>query len=235
MDIYEQLQKAGLTGNEAKVYLELVKKGEMSANQIAKNLGMDRTLTYTVLNHLIEKGQINYVVKEKKKVFACASPDNLMNQVKSAELIISGLIKEIKDIKVESKQSAEINVYEGKEALRVIYTLVLKHKELLSFGSTGRAYDYMYESPAIAKEFARLGIKGKIITSKKKSGHEMIGSKNVEFRYADYETEATTSMVGDYTIIHMIKDKPIVILIKNKDITNSYRKHFEALWKIAKK
>ncbi len=62
----------------------------------------------------------------------------------------------------------------------------------------------------------------------------MIGVKNVEFRYADYETEATTSMIGDYTIIHMIKDKPIVVLIKNKDITESYRKHFEVLWKAAK-
>ena len=70
MEILEKLQKAGLTGNESKVYLELVKKGELSANQIAKNLGIDRTLTYTILNHLIEKGQVSYVIRDNKKFFS---------------------------------------------------------------------------------------------------------------------------------------------------------------------
>ena len=67
--IEEKLRKAGLTGNEAKVYLELLRKGALSANDLAKKISMDRTLTYTVLNHLIEKGLVNYVIKEKKKFF----------------------------------------------------------------------------------------------------------------------------------------------------------------------
>ena len=94
MDIYEKLQKAGLTGNEAKIYLELLKNGELSANAIAKNIGMDRTLTYTVLNHLIEKGQVNYVVKENKKFFSCSNPDNLINRLKAAEIMVLDLISE---------------------------------------------------------------------------------------------------------------------------------------------
>jgi len=235
MDIYEQLQKAGLTGNEAKVYLELSKRGELSANQIAKNLGMDRTLTYTVLNHLIEKSQVNYIIKENKKSFSCANPDNLMNPVKATEFMVSDLIKELKNIKVKSKQETEINIYEGKEAVRNIYTLLKNYKEILSFGATGRAYDYLYESPAIAKEMVKAGMYGRIITSKMKVSHPMSEVKGIKFRYVDYETEATTSLFGDYTVIHMIKDKPIVIIIKNKDISESYRKHFEVLWKIAKK
>jgi len=66
MEITEKLLESGLTRNEAKVYLELSKKGESSANQIAKELGIDRTLTYTILNHLIEKGQVTYIKKENK-------------------------------------------------------------------------------------------------------------------------------------------------------------------------
>ena len=99
MDIYEKLQQAGLTGNEARVYLELLKKGELSANQIAKNIGMDRTLTYTVLNNLIEKGQVNYAIRENKKFFSCSIPDNLINSLKTKEFIILNLIKELKTIK----------------------------------------------------------------------------------------------------------------------------------------
>jgi len=233
MDVYEKLQKAGLTGNEAKVYLELLKKGELSANQVAKDIGMDRTLTYTVLNHLIEKGQVNYIVKENKKFFSCSNLDNLMNPLKSTEFIVLDLIKELKNIKKEDTKHTEINVYEGKEAIRNIYHLFKKYKELLSFGATGRAYDYLYESPVLTKELLKKGMYGRIITSKEHMGHPMAKIKSIEVRYANYESEATTTLFGDYVMIHIAKDKPIIILIKNKDISDSYRKHFEVLWKSA--
>lgn len=234
MDIYEKLQKAGLTGNEAKAYLELLKKEELSANQIAKNIGMDRTLTYTVLNHLIEKGQVNYVVKENKKFFSCSNPDNLLNPLKSTEYIVLDLIKELKSVKKEEKRQNEINVYEGKEAIRNMYNLFKKYKEMLAFGATGRAYDYLYESPALTKDLVKKGMSGKIITSRKHGEHPMAKIKSIKVRYVNYESEATTTIFGDYVMIHLAKDKPLIILIKNKDISDSYRKHFNFLWKIAK-
>ena len=235
MDINEKLQEAGLTGNEAKVYLELLKRGELSANQIAKNIGMDRTLTYTVLNHLIEKGQVNYVVKKNKKFFMCSNPENLLNPIRAKETLLTNLIKELQNIKKEEKRATEINIYEGKEALRNMYNLFKKHKEMLAFGATGRAYDYLYESPAITKELVKKGMHGRIITSKKHGEHPMAKIKSIDVKYVDYESEATTTIFGDYVMIHIAKEKPIVILIKNKDISDSYRKHFELLWKQAKK
>ncbi len=234
MDIHEKLQKAGLTGNESKVYLELLKQGELSANQIAKNISMDRTLTYTILNHLIEKGQVKYVVKENKKFFSYSNPDNLMNPLKATEYIVLDLIKELKSIKKEAKQQTEVNIYEGKEAIRNMYNLFKKYKEMLVYGATGRAYDYLYESPTLTKSLIKKGMHGRIITSKKHEKHPMSKIKSIKVRYVDYESEATTTIFGDYIMIHLAKEKPIIILIKNKDISNSYRQHFEVLWKNAK-
>ncbi len=235
MDIYEKLQKAGLTGNEAKVYLELLKKGELSANQIAKNISIDRTLSYTVLNHLIEKGQVNYIIKENKKFFSCSNPDNLLNPLKATEFMVLDLIKELKSVKKEDKQQTEINIYEGKEAIRNMYHLFKKYKEMLAFGATGRAYDYLYESPVITKDLVKRGMHGRIITSRKYGKHPFTKIKSVKVRYVDYDSEATTTLFGDYVMIHIAKDKPFIILIKNKDISDSYKKHFEVLWNSAKK
>jgi sugar-specific transcriptional regulator TrmB len=236
MDILEKLQKAGLTGNESKVYLELLKKGELSANQIAKNISVDRTLTYTILNHLIEKGQVKYIVKENKKIFSCSSPDDLINPIKANELIVLDLIKELKIIKKEEEEEeTEVNIYEGKAAIRNMYNLLKKHKEILAFGATGRAYDQLYESPSLAKELIKSGLHGKIITSKKYKEHPMTKIKNITTKYVNYDSEATTTIFGDYTMVHLAIDKPLIILIKNKDMSESYRKHFEVLWEIAKK
>ena len=117
MDIYEKLQQAGLTGNEAKAYLELLKKGGLSANQVAKNIGMDRTLTYTVLNHLIEKGQVSYITKENKKIFSCSAPKALLNPIKSKEVLVLDLIKELNKVKTEKDETVGIEVYEGRRDL----------------------------------------------------------------------------------------------------------------------
>jgi HTH-type transcriptional regulator, sugar sensing transcriptional regulator len=234
MDINEKLKRIGFTGNESKVYLTLVKKGEMSANRIAKSLGMDRTLTYTVLNHLIEKGQINYVIKEKKKFFSCNNPDNIMNPIKAKEYLVYEIIDEIKSIKKNVIQEIEISIHEGREAVRNIYHLMKSHKEILAFGATGRSYDFLYEAPALTKELEKIGLHGRIITSKKYSNHPMTKVKGFRTRFVEYDSEATTSIFGEFVLVHIIKENPIFVKIKSKDIANTYRNHFEVLWKGAK-
>ena len=234
MELIEKLQASGLTGNEAKVYLELLKIGESSANEIAKNIGMDRTLTYTVLNHLIEKGQVNYIIKKSKKIFSCSNLDNLLNQVKSKELLISGLINELKNFEKRDSPKTGVEIYEGKEGLRTIFRLMGKHKSFCSFGATGRAYEALYESDALAREWIKNKGSGRVITDTKYKNHEMTKIKNIVFRYLDLESEATTSIYGDYVSIHTSMDKPFIILIKDKHIAKSYMSHFEVLWKVAK-
>jgi len=165
--ILEKLRNAGLTGNESKIYLELLKKEELSANELAKNIGMDRTLAYTVLNHLIYKGLVGYIIKGNKKFFNALDPENLLNPIREKTAYINDLIPELKEIEkiVDTKQ--EINVYEGKEGIRAFGRLLMKHKQFYSFGATGRAYDVLYESPVLAKEMVKKGCSGKLITSPK--------------------------------------------------------------------
>lgn len=231
----ERLQKAGLTGNEAKVYLDLLKQGSITASQLAKKIGMDRTLVYTVLNHLIEKGLVNYVVKANKKFFSASEPENLLNPIKEKSAFIQDLIPELKQIEKIQEIPQEIKVYEGKEGIRTLINLALKHKEFCAFGSTGRAFYALYEMPRIAEQVMESNIKVRFIGNKKLKGTPAFSFKKFENRYLDIESEATTTIFGDYISIHLIKEKPVVIIIKNKLIAKTYKNHFEVLWKIAKK
>lgn len=234
MNVSEKLEILGFTGNEIRVYLDLFDKGELSANQIAKNIGMDRTLTYTVLNHLIEKGQVNYIIKEGKKYFSCSNPENLINSLKAKETIVNDLIVELKRRKKKEQKETDVNIYEGKDGLRAIMKLMMNHKEFCSFGVTGRAYDYIYETPALAKEWEKSKSRGRLITNNSHKNHEMTQIKKIEFRYLDIKSEVTTSIFGNYIAIQQSINKPIIILIKDKHIADSYQNHFEILWKAAR-
>ncbi len=232
-EFQERLKESGLTGNESKVYLELFRKGELSANEIAKKISMDRTLVYTLLNNLIEKGMISYVIKSNKKFFKSENPENLLNSLKEKEFLTKKLISQLKKIKQIKDSPYEIKIYEGKGGLKTFFRLMIKYKNLCIFGATGKAYDLLYELQSQSKKLKNKGYSARIITSKHYESHEMNSLKYIKFKYLDIKSNATTGIFGDYVSIHLLTQKPLVILIKNKEIAESYKSHFEILWKYA--
>jgi len=231
----DRLKIAWLTGNEFRAYLELLRRGSISANDLSKKLSFDRTLTYQLLNNLTEKGFVSYIIKKNKKYFEASNPENLLNPIKEKEAIINDLIPELKKLEKVKEIAQEINIYEGKEGLRTLMREIINESNFCSFGSTGRAYEMLYEMPRITKQVERKGYTAKIITQSKYRNHKMLEHKNIKARYLDIDSEATTTIFGDKVSIHLIKEKPIIILIKNKLIADTYRNHFNFLWKLAKK
>lgn len=234
----EELRKAGLTGNEAKVYLELLRRGSISANELSKKVSMDRTLTYQILNNLVEKGLVSHIIKEHKKYFEVTDPENLFRVVEEQKELIGALIPKLKKIEKVSEIKQEAKVYEGKEGLKTFYRELLesRDKDICIFGATGKSYDALkYQMPSMAKRAQKFGIKGRMITSPKFKGHEMTKLKSIKTKYLkEVESPATTIIYGDKVSIHVLTDKPVVIIIKNKEIAKSYKSYFETLWKIAR-
>ncbi|MDP3919156.1 MAG: helix-turn-helix domain-containing protein [Nanoarchaeota archaeon] len=235
MNYETQLKEAGLTGNEAKVYNQLLKRGSISANELAKEIGLDRSLTYTILNNLIEKGLVNHIKKANKKFFEAANLENLLNPVKEKENFIKDLIPKLKEIEKKEKTPFNVAVYEGREGLRTVMKEFMKHKDSCGFGSTGRAYDEFYESKHWIRDMTKNKANLRLIMSNKFKGHKFTKAKLVNVKYLNVDSETTTMIFGDTITIHSIIDKPRVIVIKDKHIAESYRNYFEILWKSAKK
>jgi len=227
-------KKAGLTGNESKVYLELLKHNELSANELSKKISTDRTLTYTILNHLIEKGLVSYIIKQNKKFFKAEKPENLLNPIKKKEFFVKDLITNLNKIQKQAPSFYEVKVLEGKQGLRTLFNLIFKNKSFFSFGGTGRAYEQIYEMQALVKTLNKKEFFGKMILQEKYRGHEVTKQKIIQTKYSATKSEATTTIFGDYVSIHLLTQKPLIILIKNKEISKSYKNHFESLWKQAK-
>jgi HTH-type transcriptional regulator, sugar sensing transcriptional regulator len=235
--IIERLNKAGLTRNEAKVYIELLKRGSISANKVAKNIGLDRTLSYQILNNLIEKGLVSYIRKEKKKYFEAAAPENLLRAIKEQEQSIISLIPELKSIEKLKEQEQDVKVYEGKQGLKTFFEDLINAKDICIFGATGKSYDALkFEIPHLIKKSQKVGLIGRMVTSRKFKNHEMTNLPNINVKYLEeIKSPATTTIYSDKVAIHILSDKPIVIIMRNKGIAEGYRNYFNFLWKIAKK
>lgn len=233
MNLIDGLKNADLTPNESKAYLKLLEVEELNANELAKKIAIDRSLTYSILNKLLEKGLVNYKIKNSKKYFVASKPVNLLNNLKEKEAVVKDILPQLEQIQQLDESSYSIEVYEGKSGLRSWINLLLKTKEYLAFGMTGNAYYELYEMPRLVKEFKEKKIKGKLIgyedDDKQKTTHQL----GFNYRYLPFKMTASTSIFGEYISIHHIGEKPLIIVIKNKEIADSYRNLFNYLWKTA--
>jgi len=237
MDIVGTLKLAGLSGNEAIVYLELVKHGSIPARDIAKSLSMDRTLAYQVLHNLIDKGFVHYQKRGVKTYYTATKPGYILTKFREQELQIESAIPELEALsKFGTQPSPSSEIYEGKQGLRVLFSELSHAKDLCIFGATGNSYDILkWELGHVIKSFERMDITGRMILDHTLKGHAMTNIKGLKIRYVIHtSSSATTTIFGNTVAIHTITDKPTVIIIRNKEIAETYRNYFALLWRNAK-
>ncbi len=231
----ELLQEIGLTKNEAKIYLKLLEKGNCSAGLIAKFTGIHRRSVYDSLDRLIKKGLIGYIKNNNKKSFEAVNPERLVNYVKEKENSILEVVPKLKELQNKVKEPQETTFFKGKYGLRTIFEDQLSSKEVLILGASKVAvklmpyYIHWYTKKRIEKK-----IKLKIITTKDQDIKKV---KLSEIRYLNekYSNPSAINIFDDKVAIILWSEKnPIAILIKNKEIADSYRKYFEIMWSIAK-
>jgi len=58
----EELMEIGLDEHEAEVYLFLLKNKNQTANEISKEMKINRSVVYSILERLIRKGLVSYVL-----------------------------------------------------------------------------------------------------------------------------------------------------------------------------
>jgi len=227
----EKLQRIGLSKKESLVYSELVKFGESGANEIAKRISTQRTVVYNLLQQLLEKGFINYIKRNGKRIYSISNPQLLLSLFKEKEIIAQDLIKEINAIKKKLPSEKSVEVYEGIQSMRNLFEEIKNAKELRVINATGKIFETLrYSSEHIVKSIKKISrVKVIGVPSMKKTKLTFFGFK---IRYLPEKAEnlATTFIFDGKIIIQILKDKPFLIKIENKEIFEGYKKDFEVLW-----
>src|SRR3989344_161295 len=129
MNINEALKDWGLNDKEAKVYLATLQLGLSRVNDIAKKAGILRETTYFVLNSLIQKGLVGYVLKSGVKFFEAADPGKFISILKEKETKMKEILPNLEEIKKSIIEKPVVELYEGKEGLKTILDDIIKTKQ----------------------------------------------------------------------------------------------------------
>lgn len=241
----ELMLKAGLSIRETKVYTVLLKEGELLANGIAKKTELIRTNVYDIVNSLIQKGLVAYVIRNNKKYFRATDPEKLLDYVENqrreldeTKTRLNKILPELTPLSVNSNRPV-IEVYEGKEGMKTI--LAMSVRESLSSGKEILGISVQQEKcrvlagPYHVRWYADRGkqkIKARYLMS---AEEKIIPVKYTEFKVLPTEARNPNELFifGDYTTqFFFTGDLFTAIVIKNADITQRYRDYFEFLWKL---
>ena len=230
-----ELKQFGLTGNEAKVYLELLKREQISVGEFSKKISLDRSATYHILGNLIEKGLVNYVIKNGKKFFSSADPENLLVQIKEKEELLKTIIPKLKKIQQIPEVKRNVEVYEGKEGLKSFTHHLLKYDNFYILNATGKIFEALrYFWPRIIKDMNKKP-KIKIIAAEAAKKTELVKLKpKIRFLPKEFSNNATTFIYGNKVAFQIIVEKPFIVITENEYIAEGYKKNFEFMWKFCK-
>ena len=238
------LEEIGLTKNEIKVYLALLKHGKTTSGKLVSETGIQVSALYYCLDNLIKKGLASYSMIANKKNFQAASPESLIQLIDTRKKHLEAMLPELKAIQKESEERIQTNVYEGYKGFKGIYDRLLrvmkKGETYYVFGArqigdrTNETLNLMLKN--FHKQRDKAGIKVKIIFNKdiekeiKKVAKEF---KYMNFRFSDIKTNSFV-LIYDHRIVNFLyTDRLIAIETISKDVYESYKDFFEEMWKTA--
>jgi|SRR3989344_516128 len=250
-NIAEILEKAGLSKNEAKVYLALLGLGLTSSKAIIEKTQLHRQIVYDSLSKLIEQGLASYVIQANRKYFKTSSPkqvlalfDKKQEEIKKQKYEFKSILPKLEEKQPEKEAQTATLFYGNKGIKSLLDDMLSENKEILTIGASdieAEAFKYHLEFnlPKFHKFREKGKISYKILLSEemKKRAKELKKLKHTEARILpkEFTSNSSTNIYGNKVSIIMWGSQPFGILIKSKEIAEAQRKHFNLLWKIAKK
>jgi len=243
------LEDIGFTQGEVRVYTALLELGETTTGAIIKKSKITGSKVYEILEKLIEKGLVSYVIKEKTKYFQASSPKRLFDYLGKKERELFQDKKEIERLipLLESKQKSKekiqsSQIFEGYEGVRTVFNLILESlksgEEYYAF-SIGdeinnervRLFFQNYHRKRISRK-----IKVKIIANSRRSFfRELSKLKDLQVRYYNNPVPLGVFIFKDYVATLTFREKPTAFLIRSQQIADSYKDFFINLWEKSKR
>lgn len=234
MDTIESLEKAGLTQNEAKIYYFLLKEKHSTVTEIAKRTGIHRRSAYDVLMRLSDKALVSYIQDEGTKKYFPSNPSKINEFMEEKKKAFTEALPSLKELFAQKSEKKSTEFFAGKKGIRSILDDQLNQKnEILILGASTRASEIVREYfPRYNLIREKNSIPMRIIYSGNK--HQKTEKLHLAKTKAMPENtggDVAINIYGDNVAMIMWNfDSPFAILIKQKEVADSFRDYFNFIW-----
>jgi len=235
----ESLTYLGLTDGESKVYLALLKQGSSTVGPIVKEAKVAYSNIYEILDRLLEKGLVSFIIKEKTRHYQAAQPSQLQDYLEKKESqlaeeksILKKLIPELEKLQEQThRQQAEI--FLGLKGMKTAFERITQEyskskQEYLFFYIAEEGFEQADEFFArIYPKFRHIPAKG--IANIKYRQSKFIKQAHFKVKYVNFPIPSNIDILNDKVLLTSWQ-QPLAILITSKDIADKFRQYFYSIW-----
>jgi len=243
--IKKALEKIGLTEGECQVYQALVELGLSSAGNITKKANIGSSKVYEVLQRLMNKGLVSFVIKNGVRYYDATPPERLIDfldekkeGIEQAQTEIKKIIPEIQAKRKFVEEKNQTVVYTGIQGPKIVLNEILESgkKGIPNYGFGTDIDPYAKYIPHILNKYIneakKYKFKTKLIFTKGFKSPNI--TAQIRYLPKEYLFPVRTMIYGNKVAIVDFSKPITTIIIEKKEIADSYKQHFELLWKLAK-
>jgi len=257
----EILKQIGLSPNEAKIYLAVLKLKKGLITPIAQQAGTNRTTTYDILEYLNKKGLVLKYIENNKIGYTTEGPQKLKNwltnkenQLDKEKEVFKQNFQELKHLFYQKENIPKFRYFEGLNSMQDFFndSLNCLSGEIIGFVATSLTKNTATEKhiKKYIKIRAKKKIKGKyfIQESDKESSlkylkkyykkyivknPDLIKIKILPTKTEKYFINETAIYDNKFAVSHLAKDF-FGVIIEDEAVANTQRMIFNCLWKMVK-
>lgn len=229
----DSLKKLGLSDVEATIYLQLVKKGEMTAVEISKEVKVHRRTIYDNLNMLINKGLVSFFTTKNVKYFNATNPKILkkIEEEKLAEL--NAILPSLNSFYSNQKKNPSVEILKGHDATKnLLFEMQNTKDEILWMGGGFKILEHLdFSREKIITQFQKLKLKIIQPTPKESLYKKYFSGKKIKFIDKKYSTGTVFFTFDNFVLLGtLVNDEFFIIKIENENIAQTYKNYFEIMW-----
>jgi sugar-specific transcriptional regulator TrmB len=241
----QHLKVAGLSENEAKVYLAVLELGPSAIWDVSKKSGVKRPTCYVLLEELTMKGIAKSHNDGKRVVYSVVSPRQLAVMEGRKHNKFISLLPQLEGMASKASTKPKVSLFEGAIGIMEVYNMTLelsKGSEILMYGTADVRVKYGEFIDQYLRVRASKGIKARAILPDT-SNNKQIGLRDpLELRETrflpvktfDQRTEVNIFADSIAYIAHS-ENQPFATIIENSRLAEEERMRFELLWETAER
>lgn len=129
MNTVTSLTRLGLSANEAKIYVCLLKILEGTVFEIAKRADIPRTTTYTALESLKAQGLVTGFRKNNVQYFTPENPKQILTILKHKEEIMHELLPSLQALSIGTDIQPSVKMFTGTQGMKLAFEDILETLE----------------------------------------------------------------------------------------------------------
>ena len=238
----EILEKLGLSGQEAKVYLAALELGKCLPKHLAEKAEVKRPTLYQILPKLLKEGFLAETIIGKRRYFVPEDPQVFLEKKKTEIAQLEKLMPELRLLLTTSVSKPKISFYEGVEGIKKVTWESINTKDII------REFIGLHKIHPKMEEYHRDFYIPERIRRRKQIQIIISGPPKYGTIKLDTDPEASRKIkiidgkefpipmdcyIYDETISFLVfrKDsEPVAVLIRSKEISTMFKSLHKYIW-----